>query len=96
VAADGVEALQRLQEKSGHPCVILLDLMMPGMNGFELHQKLGENATWSSIPIVVITGAGADAEERVTALRTEVLRKPFDLKTVLATVKRHCGAPRPS
>jgi two-component system, chemotaxis family, chemotaxis protein CheY len=95
-AADGAEALERLQEKPRRPCLILLDLMMPGMNGFELHQKLGESATFSAIPIVVITGAGADAEARVTALRTEVLRKPFDLQAVLATVKRHCGAPRPS
>jgi two-component system, chemotaxis family, chemotaxis protein CheY len=95
-AADGAEALERLQEKPRRPCLILLDLMMPGMNGFELHRKLGENATFSGIPIVVITGAGADAEERVSALRTEVLRKPFDLQTVLATVKRHCGPPRPS
>ena len=89
-ASDGAEALAHLKRESRRPCVILLDLMMPGMNGFELHQALCAEPAYAAIPIVVITGAGADVEQMAVPLTKEILRKPFDLNTVLAAVNRHC------
>ena len=76
------------------PCVILLDLMMPGMNGFEVQAELQADPEWSAIPIVIITGAAKLADEKARALQLEVLRKPFDLKVLLATVDRLCASPR--
>jgi CheY-like chemotaxis protein len=92
-AGDGVEALEQLKQQRRLPCVILLDLMMPGMNGFELHEALTAEPTLATIPIVVITGAGADIEQLATPFTSEILRKPFDLTTVLKVVNRHCPPP---
>ncbi len=89
-AADGSEALKRMQMGGWRPCLILLDLMMPGMNGFELRSALDANETLADIPVVVITGAGAKVAERASAMHLDVLRKPFEPLTLLQTVRRFC------
>jgi CheY-like chemotaxis protein len=90
-AADGEEALEQLRATSDRPRVILLDLMMPRMSGFELHAALSSDPGLAEIPIVVITGAGGLVGDRVQALATEdVVRKPFELAALLAIVRRHC------
>jgi CheY-like chemotaxis protein len=67
--------------------------MMPGMNGFEVQAELQADPAWSAIPIVIITGASMLADQKARTLRLEVLRKPFDLKILLATVDRLCASP---
>ncbi len=98
-AADGNEALAWLHEQSRQPCLVLLDLMMPGMNGFELRSQMSADPSLASIPVVVITGAGVLADRRAHELRAEVLRKPIELGTLIDTVRRFCGGlglrPRP-
>jgi CheY-like chemotaxis protein len=89
-AADGVEAIGVLRRERSQPCVILLDLMMPGMNGFEFRAELEADPALAEIPVVIITGAGVLADEKAGTLNAEVLRKPFDLKALLKTVKRFC------
>jgi|SRR6185436_7615132 CheY-like chemotaxis protein len=89
-AADGSEAIQLLRGGAARPCLILLDLMMPGMNGFEFRAELEADPVFASIPIIIITGAGVLVDERAGTLHAEVLRKPFDLKALLTTVKRFC------
>jgi CheY-like chemotaxis protein len=89
-AADGTEAIEVLRRQPGPPCLILLDLMMPGMNGFELRAELEADPSFSHIPIIIITGAGVLVDDKASSLRAEVLRKPFDLKALLSTVKRFC------
>lgn len=94
-AADGEEALERLRGSGDRPCVILLDLMMPRMSGFELHDALSADPVLADIPIVVITGAGGMVGDKGRALPAEeVVRKPFELAALLAIVRRHCR-PRP-
>jgi CheY-like chemotaxis protein len=61
-AADGREALACLQEKK--PDVILLDLMMPEMDGFAVVAALQKEAGWRDIPVIVITARDLDAKER--------------------------------
>jgi CheY-like chemotaxis protein len=90
-AAEGQEAIAILRHAADRPCVILLDLMMPGMNGFELDAELQADPAWSGIPVVIITGAAMLADERASALRREILRKPFPLKVLLSTVNRFCA-----
>ena len=91
-AADGAEALERLRSDADRPpCVILLDLMMPRMSGFELHDALHSDPALSSIPVVVITGAGGLIGDRAATLQAEeVVRKPFEMAALLAIVRRHC------
>ena len=89
-AADGSEAISLLR-REGRPCLILLDLMMPGMNGFEFRAELEADPVFAKIPVIIITGAGVLVDEKAGSLRAEVLRKPFDLKALLTTVKRFCS-----
>jgi signal transduction histidine kinase/DNA-binding response OmpR family regulator len=61
-AADGRSALERVQE--ARPDVVLLDQVMPGMNGFTFIRKLRSHPQWRLIPIVVVTGTGLTVEDR--------------------------------
>ena len=61
-ASDGVEALARMEERT--PTVILLDLMMPNMDGFEFTVQLGKREEWRQVPILVLTAKNLTAEER--------------------------------
>jgi DNA-binding response OmpR family regulator len=88
-AADGAEALKQLRAEHRRPCLILLDLMMPGMDGFELWQRI-DTSDLSDIPVVVLTGAGAQVSGRASALKLEVLPKPIELRVLLKTVRRFC------
>jgi CheY-like chemotaxis protein len=90
--ADGAEALNWLSGNRPQPCVILLDLMMPGMNGFELRSRLRADPVLSAIPVLVLTGAGNLVDRKGAELHAEILRKPVDLKDLLAAIHRHCAA----
>jgi signal transduction histidine kinase/DNA-binding response OmpR family regulator len=74
-AADGRAGLERLAEQ--RPSLILLDLLMPTMNGFEFLGELQTRPEWRSIPVVVVTGKDLTAEEhaRLSGRVAEVLRK---------------------
>ena len=61
-AANGVEALARMEEN--RPCLILLDLMMPEMDGFEFAERVHQNENWRGIPIVVLTARDLSQQER--------------------------------
>lgn len=61
-AQDGVQALERLQERE--PDVVVCDLMMPNMDGFELIQHIRENAAWVNLPIIVVTAKELTREEQ--------------------------------
>jgi CheY-like chemotaxis protein len=89
VAADGAEALERLRAMSPPPCLVLLDLMMPGMNGFEVWQAM-ESSGLTAIPVVALTGAGPAVTARAQELRLEVLHKPIGLAQLLQAVARFC------
>ena len=89
-AANGMEALSFLRADN-HPCVILLDLMMPVMNGWQFATEQKRDPGLAKIPVVVISAVG-DAEQKARTLgAVEVLRKPIDLDQLLATVGRYCG-----
>ena len=77
---NGRDAIDRL-EFGAHPSAIVLDLMMPGMNGFEVLESLKADPRWSLIPVVVISAnRGYSAEDLGVSV---VLRKPFDLHDLL-------------
>jgi CheY-like chemotaxis protein len=84
MAAHGLEALARLRV-GAHPAVILLDLMMPEMNGWELMATLQADPVLRSIPILVMTASGlTPSSERAAA----VLRKPFSEARLVELVRQ--------
>ena len=60
-AVNGKEALEKI--RSSKPGLILLDLMMPEMDGFEFAERLRENKEWLNIPVVVITAKDLTKED---------------------------------
>jgi CheY-like chemotaxis protein len=95
-AANGREALIYLQAANPLPSLILLDLMMPIMNGWEFLRVQQRNPVFVPIPVVVISAFRALAEATVPFGIQETLAKPFDMDYLLATVQRYCsGAPPP-
>jgi two-component system, chemotaxis family, chemotaxis protein CheY len=90
-AANGRDALEQLQTSAVAPCVIVLDLMMPVMDGWQFAAGLREVSAWASIPIVIVS-AGDDVEGEARRLGARGhLRKPVDLDDLLATVLRCAG-----
>ena len=87
-AHHGKEALGLLYERKENPCLILTDLMMPEMDGWELIKILKEQDIVITIPVIAMT---AGANDRVP--KTKVIKKPFNLETVVKLVKQHCGSP---
>jgi CheY-like chemotaxis protein len=94
-AANGAEALRSLQGGQAQPCLILLDLMMPVMDGFELLRRMDADPALSAVPVVVLTGAGPLADKRSVQIKVDVLRKPVDRRKILSTVERFCPRGRP-
>ena len=86
-AANGREALDLL--KGGlSPCLILLDLMMPVMNGWELRTVLKQDPELCEIPIVVISAVTAELAQRLHD--TEYVPKPVDIDRLLEKVCGYC------
>lgn len=91
-ATSGLKALQML--KTGHkPDLLLLDVMMPGMDGYELCSLLKHDANLQKIPVIFIT-ASADANSESLALASgavDFIHKPINRDVLLARVKLHLG-----
>ena len=87
-AANGLEALERM--RGGLPCVVLLDLMMPEMNGWELRAAMRSDLRMRDVPVVVVSGAGRLEEAAASLDAAAVLPKPFELAQLLELVARFC------
>jgi two-component system, OmpR family, alkaline phosphatase synthesis response regulator PhoP len=86
-ASDGIEALSSIEDAA--PDLILLDLMMPRMDGFELCQKIRSNPAWKNMIIVILTAKGRDIErEKGMALGADhYVTKPFSTREVVQLIK---------
>ena len=87
VAQDGFEALRVAH--AWQPDLILLDVMMPGMDGYQTCRRLKSDSQTMHIPVVMITALG-DATERLHGLEVgadDFLTKPVDYDTLLARVR---------
>lgn len=87
-ASDGMAALALLAD-SELPGLILLDLMMPKMSGWEFREAQLRDYRIARIPVVVLSATGEPARP-IDAMR--ILRKPVTLEALLATVKELAGA----
>jgi CheY-like chemotaxis protein len=87
-ASHGREALCAL-ELEPRPDLILLDLMMPVMDGWQFRREQTKDPEISSIPVVVISATGRD--DVVSALgAARFLKKPINLEQLLSVVEQHC------
>jgi signal transduction histidine kinase/CheY-like chemotaxis protein len=88
-AANGREALERLQE--GKPDLILLDLMMPEMDGFQLVATLQKEPAWRDIPVIVITALDLDPEDRArlnSGVETVLVKDAFQPAELVERIRR--------
>ncbi len=86
-ATSGEEALQKLE--TDNPDIILLDVMMPGMDGFEVCKRIKENTATAHIPVVMVT-ALTDTEDKVRGLEAgadDFLSKPINDIALMARVR---------
>jgi CheY-like chemotaxis protein len=89
-ASNGREGLQQIQQ-NGQPCLILLDLMMPVMNGWEFLEALrrDQTASLAQTPVAVVSAA-ADIADVERDYGCSVLKKPVSLERLFALAHTHC------
>jgi len=87
LASNGLEALEKLRTE--HIDLCLLDVMMPGMDGFETCRRIKSDEAHRNIPVIMIT-ASADQKNRIRGIESgaeDFISKPFDAAEVLARIK---------
>lgn len=89
LASDGLAALELL--KTTRPCVILLDLMMPRMNGWQFREAQMSNPALKDIPVVVVSADGNVARKAHEVHASAYLRKPVDPAELVRAIQAHCS-----
>ena len=85
-AYDGMEALEKINQK---PDLIILDIMMPKLDGFEVYKKIRENEVHKDIPIIFLTAKSGEIDE-IKGLElgaSDYIQKPISPKKLIARVK---------
>lgn len=83
-AADGAEALDRV--RAAKPDAILLDLMMPGVNGRQFLQRLRSDETYSAVPVLIMTAVQGLELNLASIGASAIVQKPFDINDLLNKV----------
>jgi DNA-binding response OmpR family regulator len=91
IASDGENGLELAE--SENPDLILLDVMLPTLDGFEVCKRLKENEKFKNTPILMFTAKGlsSDIEKGEAVGADEYIVKPFSGKALVATIRRHLG-----
>jgi two-component system chemotaxis response regulator CheY len=90
-AIDGMDALEKMQ--SFKPDMLILDLMMPKLDGFGVLKEKGKMEDYKNVPAIILTAKGGE-DDRENALNLgaiDVLTKPFSPKQLLESVKKVVG-----
>lgn len=95
MAANGAEALARLRA-GFEPCLILLDVMMPVMNGVEFRAEQVKEPSLASFPVFLVSGDGSVRQKAADLNAVGYLVKPFRLNDLLTAVARFCHHPEAS
>ena len=91
---NGAEAMAYLKSGAERPRLILLDMMMPDMSGWQFRDAQQHDETVAEIPVVVMSANLYLAQATHTLGVTEYLNKPFELAQLLDVVVRYCGPAR--
>ena len=91
VATNGEDALRAVEEFV--PDLILLDVMMPRLSGYDVCQKVRENPAWAGVKIIMLSAKGRDVEvNKGMAVGADAyVTKPFSTKDLIATVRELLG-----
>ena len=89
--AEGGRAALASLRKGPRPDLILLDLMMPEMNGWDLCEELARDPKLAAIPVVVMSGDSHIEAETTTLTAAGHIAKPFDIPELLGAVRRFTG-----
>ena len=92
LAEDGVDALAKLRALEAPPSVILLDLMMPNMDGWEFRAAQRSDPALASIPVVILS-ADAQVKQQAAQLGTPGMAKPVRIAELLSMIERFTAAP---
>jgi len=87
-AGDGAEAL--VVARAHRPGAILLDLMMPGMDGFQFRELQLQDPEIAAIPVVIVSGGGAVPQKAAELGAAGYLVKPTDVQSLLAVMRDLC------
>jgi CheY-like chemotaxis protein len=88
-AENGEKCLQLLEQTSPLPDLILLDIMMPGMSGWDVAARIKQDDRWRDVPIVFLTAKGDEMSIGMGHLASEdYIVKPFDIMKLRDSVKR--------
>lgn len=91
-ATDGQQAVARALER--HPALILMDMMMPGMNGLEATRALRARDEMSDVPILALTALDGVRDRVLEAGCDDYITKPIDLSTFLGKLEEWLAAGR--
>jgi DNA-binding response OmpR family regulator len=89
---NGHECLEKLNDANPNPDLIVLDIMMPEVSGWDVAAKIKENPEWNNIPIVFLTAKGDTMSIGMGAMASEdYIVKPFDVKDLIARIQKILG-----
>lgn len=89
-ASDGAEALTYLEQSPQRPCLIVLDLMMPRMNGWQFREIQREDPALSDIPVILLSARPDMSQHMATIGADAYIPKPVDLDMLIEVVQRYC------
>jgi DNA-binding response OmpR family regulator len=86
-ASDGEDALAKARSTS--PDVVVLDVMMPGLDGWEVCRRLKEDEAMHEVPVILLTALGQEQERRhgMSVGAAEYVMKPFDPEELVSVVR---------
>ena len=91
-AEDGLDALEKIDENRGNLSLILLDILMPHLDGFGVLEKIRKDAELSKIPVIILTAEKSSEVKSLQMGAADFLSKPYDLPEVILARVRHAIA----
>jgi CheY-like chemotaxis protein len=85
-AVEGQAALEAI-DRIEHLCLVLLDLLMPGMNGWDFFKEMRGRSKYAAVPVIVHSSSPAGAPQGAT----RVLKKPLEIERLLDVVREFCA-----
>lgn len=88
LAKNGIDAIEKLEKSNEQPDIIISDILMPKMNGYEFFKTISNDPRWSSIPFIFLSARATRKDIRLGKLlgADDYITKPFEEKDLLATI----------